>query len=285
MFHRFSIARNRDCRGRQLVPESIKDNEFPQKWSSPYTTEFTKRLVGAFNSIVPDEHKDKTISPAQFEYVMNSLLDGMYGRIASDVDNAGDISRAKDDWRNLPGINSFKARPQANRLIGDFYDFYESARRKTNSGIISLEDFGKYSSMEPVKEALSEDFNEMHKIRSDKSLSLADQDWRIIEIGERANHRIRDFNAHDDYRQRGIAYAASHLTGSTLESLDENTREQYTALLTGVPKNEIVQALIRFGNETVMVKQKGVPTPHRRWSSKNINERVGRLLMLMQGRD
>ncbi|MDD6030223.1 MAG: hypothetical protein PUE68_05340, partial [Kiritimatiellae bacterium] len=81
-----------------------------------------------------------------------------------------------------------------------------------------------------------------------------------------------------------IAYAASHLTGSTLESLDDETRRQYTDLLKDVPTGEIVQALIRFGNETVLVKQKGVKVPHQRWSNKNINERVNRLLMLMQKR-
>ena len=66
--------------------------------------------------------------------------------------------------------------------------------------------------------------------------------------------------------------------------MDDETRRQYTDLLKDVPTGEIVQALIRFGNETVLVKQKGVKVPHQRWSNKNINERVNRLLMIMQRR-
>ena len=90
------------------------------------------------------------------------------------------------------------------------------------------------------------------------------------------------FNARDDYRQRGIAYAASALTGKELSELDAEDKKKYLGLLKGVDKNDVVNALIAFGAEVVPVKERGVVKYHQRWSSQNINQRVTRLLMLMQ---
>ena len=122
----------------------------------------------------------------------------------------------------------------------------------------------------------------MRAIRADKSMPLAEQDRRVNEVAEQANEIVRTFNARDDYRQRGIAYAASALTGKELSELDAEDKEKYLGLLKGVSKDDIVNALISFGGELVPVKECGVETFHQRWSAQNINQRVGRLLMLMQ---
>ena len=266
------LLKNEDYRGRAIVPEHIKENRVKEDWYTQYTTELSKKIGGAIGE-----------SPAQIEYLLDSYTGGLYRRTALAVENIGDTSRLQQG-RGFSMLDTLRARPQANRLVGDFYKFGEEAKQKLGSGKISLEEYGKFASMNGTKEELTAKFNAMREIRADKSIPLAEQDERVNEIAKEVNDAIRDFNARDDYRQRGIAYAASHLTGSTLESLDDETRRQYTDLLKDVPTGEIVQALIRFGNETVLVKQKGVKVPHQRWSNKNINERVNRLLMIMQRR-
>lgn len=266
------LLKNEDYRGRAIVPEHIKENRIKEDWYTQYTTELSKKIGGAIGE-----------SPAQIEYLLDSYTGGLYRRTALAVENIGDTSRLQQG-RGFSMLDTLRARPQANRLVGDFYKFGEEAKQKLGSGKISLEEYGKFASMNGTKEELTAKFNAMREIRADKSIPLAEQDERVNEIAKEVNDAIRDFNARDDYRQRGIAYAASHLTGSTLESLDDETRRQYTDLLKDVPTGEIVQALIRFGNETVLVKQKGVKVPHQRWSNKNINERVNRLLMIMQRR-
>lgn len=266
------LLKNEDYRGRAIVPDHIKENRVKEDWYTQYTTELSKKIGGAIGE-----------SPAQIEYLLDSYTGGFYRRTALAVENIGDTSRLQQG-RGFSMLDTLRARPQANRLVGDFYKFGEEAKQKLGSGKLSLEEYGKFASMNGTKEELTAKFNAMREIRADKSIPLAEQDERVNEIAKEVNDAIRDFNARDDYRQRGIAYAASHLTGSTLESLDDETRRQYTDLLKDVPTGEIVQALIRFGNETVLVKQKGVKVPHQRWSNKNINERVNRLLMLMQKR-
>lgn len=266
------ILKNEDYRGRAIVPDHIKENRVKEDWYTQYTTELSKKIGGAIGK-----------SPAKIEYLLDSYTGGLYRRTAIAVENIGDTSRLQQG-RGFSMLDTLRARPQANRLVGDFYKFGEEAKQKLGSGKISLEEYGKFASMNGTKEELTAKFNAMREIRADKSIPLAEQDERVNAIAKEVNDAIRDFNARDDYRQRGIAYAASHLTGSTPESLDEETRRQYTDLLKDVPTGEIVQALIRFGNEAVLVKQKGVKVPHQRWSNKNINERVYRLLMLMQNR-
>ena len=266
------LLKNEDYRGRAIVPDHIKENRVKEDWYTQYTTELSKKIGGAIGE-----------SPAQIEYLLDSYTGGLYRRTALAVENIGDTSRLQQG-RGFSMLDTLRARPQANRLVGDFYKFGEEAKQKLGSGKISLEEYGKFASMNGTKEELTAKFNAMREIRADKSIPLAEQDERVNEIAKEVNDAIRDFNARDDYRQRGIAYAASHLTGSTLESLDDETRRQYTDLLKDVPTGEIVQALIRFGNETILVKQKGVKVPHQRWSNKNINERVNRLLMIMQRR-
>lgn len=266
------LLKNEDYRGRAIVPEHIMENRVKEDWYTQYTTELSKKIGGAIGE-----------SPAQIEYLLDSYTGGLYRRTALAVENIGDTSRIRQG-RGFSMLDTLRARPQANRLVSDFYKFGEEAKQKLGSGKLSLEEYGRFASMNGTKEELTESFNAMRAIRADESIPLAEQDARVQEIAERVNESIRAFNARDDYRQRGIAYAASHLTGSTPESLDEDTRRQYTDLLKDVPTGEIVQSLIRFGNETVLVKQKGVKVPHQRWSNKNINERVNRLLMLMQKR-
>lgn len=266
------LLKNEDYRGRAIVPEHIKENRVKEDRYTQYTTELSKKIGRAIGE-----------SPAQIEYLLDSYTGGLYRRTALAVENIGDTSRLQQG-RGFSMLDTLRARPQANRLVGDFYKFGKEAQQKLGSGKLSLEEFGKYESMNGIKNELTESFKAMRAIRADESIPLAEQDARVQEIAESVNESIRAFNARDDYRQRGIAYAASHLTGSTLESLDDDKRRQYTDLLKDVPTGEIVQSLIRFGNETVLVKQKGVKVPHQRWSNKNINERVNRLLMLMQKR-
>ena len=266
------LLRNKDYRERSIVPEHIMENRVKEDWYTQYTTELSKK-IGKFTGQ----------SPAQLEYLLDAYTGGLYRRVALASENLGDQSRLAEG-RGISIIDTLRARPQANRLVSDFYKFGEEAKQKLGSGVLSLEDYGKFASMNGVKEELTERFNEMRAIRADKTIPLAEQDKRVQAIAEELNETIRTFNARDDYRRRGIAYAASHLTGSTPESLDDETKTQYMKLLENVPTNEIVQALIGFGRETVMVKHRGVPTPHQRWSNRNVSERVTRLLMLMQNR-
>ena len=86
----------------------------------------------------------------------------------------------------------------------------------------------------------------------------------------------------DDYRKRGIASAADALTDREASDLDEKKKARLLELLKGVSKNEIVTSLIEYGSELVPIKIRGVETYHQRWSSQNINQRVTRLLMLLQ---
>ena len=246
------------------------ENRIKEDWYTQYTTELSKRLG-----------KELGASPAQVEYLLDAYTGGLYRRLALGVENIGDTSRLKEG-RGISILDTLRARPQANRLIEDFYKFGEEAKQRLGSGVISLEDYGKLASQNAVKKTLTSRFDEMRTIRADKSIPMAEQDRLVGEISEKVNDTIREFNGRDDYRQRGIAYAASHLTGSAPDQLKPEDRDKYLALLKDVPRNEIVQALIRFGSEPVMVKSKGVEVPHRRWSNQNINERVSRLLMLMQ---
>ena len=190
-----------------------------------------------------------------------------------------DLRKAIEDGDTFPSAILVK------EYVAQYIKDPREAKQRLGSGIISLEEYGKFASLDGVKDELTERFGEMRAIRADKSIPLAEQDRRVRKIADDVNETIRTFNARDDYRQRSIAYAASHLTGSAPGTLDEGTRERYAALLKGVPKNEIVRALIRFGNEFVTVKNRGVNVRRSRWSSNNINERVARLLMLTQGRD
>lgn len=264
------LLRNKDYRGRAIVPEHIMENRIKEDWYTQYTTELSKRLG-----------KELGASPAQLEYLLDAYTGGLYRRLALGAENIGDTSRLKEG-RGISILDTLRARPQANRLIEDFYRFGEEAKQRLGSGVISLEDYGKLAAQNAVKKTLTSRFDEMRTIRADKSIPMAEQDRLVGELSEKVNETIREFNGRDDYRQRGIAYAASHLTGSAPDQLKPEDRDQYLALLKDVPRNEIVQALIKFGSEAVMVKSKGVEVPHQRWSNQNINERVSRLLMLMQ---
>ena len=263
------LMRNQDYRGRPIVPQHIMENREEKDWYTQYTTELSKK-IGAFIGK----------SPAQLEYLLDSYTGGLYRRVATAVENVGDTSRLQHG-RGFSFLDTLRARPQANRLIEDFYRFGEEGKRKLGSGTITLEEYGKLSSQNGVKKQLTEHFEKMRAIRADKSIPLADQDRMVNEVAEQANEVVRTFNARDDYRQRGIAYAASALTGKELTELDDADREKYLGLLKGVDRNDIVQALIQFGSEAVPVKERGAVKYHQRWSSKNINQRVARLLMLM----
>ena len=263
------LMRNQDYRGRPIVPQHIMENREEKDWYTQYTTELSKK-IGAFIGK----------SPAQLEYLLDSYTGGLYRRVATAVENVGDTSRLQQG-RGFSFLDTLRARPQANRLIEDFYRFGEEGKRKLGSGTITLEEYGKLSSQNGVKKQLTEHFEKMRAIRADKSIPLADQDRMVNEVSEQANEVVRTFNARDDYRQRGIAYAASALTGKELTELDDADREKYLGLLKGVDRNDIVQALIQFGSEAVPVKERGAVKYHQRWSSKNINQRVARLLMLM----
>lgn len=264
------LLRNQDYRGRPIVPQHIMDNRVKEDWYTQYTTELSKK-IGSFVGA----------SPAQLEYLLDSYTGGLYRRTALAVENIGDTSRLQEG-RGFSMLDTLRARPQANRLIEDFYRFGEEGKRKLGSGKITLEEYGKLASQNPVKKQLTEKFDEMRAIRADKSIPLAEQDRRVNEVAEQANEIVRTFNARDDYRQRGIAYAASALTGKELSELDAEDKKKYLSLLKGVDKNDVVNALITFGAEVVPVKERGVVKYHQRWSSQNINQRVTRLLMLMQ---
>ena len=264
------LLRNQDYRGRPIVPQHIMDNREKQDWYTQYTTELSKKIGGFVGA-----------SPAQLEYLLDSYTGGLYRRTALMAENIGDTSRLQEG-RGFSMLDTLRARPQANRLIEDFYNFGVEGKRKLGSGTISLEEYGKLSSQNGVKKQLTAKFDEMRAIRADKSMPLAEQDRRVNEVAEQANEIVRTFNARDDYRQRGIAYAASALTGKELSELDAEDKEKYLGLLKDVSKDDIVNALISFGGELVPVKECGVETFHQRWSAQNINQRVGRLLMLMQ---
>lgn len=265
------LLKNEDYRGRAIVPEHIMQNRVKTDWHTQYTSELSKKLGGALGT-----------SPAQLEYALDSYTGGLYRRMALAVENFGDTSRLKEG-RGLSILDTLRARPQANRLVSDFYKFGEEAKQKLGSGVISLEEYGKFASMDAVKDELTASFNAMREVRA-SDIPLAEQDKRVNEAAGDVNEIIRRFNERDDYRTRGIAYAASHLTSSTPESLSAETREQYMAILKDVPKNEIVQAMMKFGNEFIKVKDRGVMVPQLRWSGKNLNERVNRLLLLLQAR-
>ncbi len=264
------LLRNQDYRGRPIVPQHIMDNREKQDWYTQYTTELSKKIGGFVGA-----------SPAQLEYLLDSYTGGLYRRTALMAENIGDTSRLQEG-RGFSMLDTLRARPQANRLIEDFYNFGVEGKRKLGSGTISLEEYGKLASQNGVKKQLTAKFDEMRAIRADKSMPLSEQDRRVNEVAEQANEIVRTFNARDDYRQRGIAYAASALTGKELSELDADDKEKYLGLLKGVSKDDIVNALISFGGELVPVKERGVETFHQRWSAQNINQRVGRLLMLMQ---
>ena len=264
------LLSNRDYRDRPIVPEHIMENAEKQDWYTQYTSELSKKIGAAVG-----------VSPAQLEYLLDSYTGGLYRRVALMAENVGDVSRLQEG-RGFSMLDTLRARPQANRLIEDFYKFGVEGKRKFGSGNITLEEYGKLSAQNPVKKRLTEKFDEMRATRADKSLPLAEQDRRVREISEEAYEIVRTFNARDDYRKRGIASAADALTNKEASELDEKKKARLLELLKGVPKNEIVNSLIEYGSEIVPIKIRGVETYHQRWSSQNINQRVMRLLMLLQ---
>jgi hypothetical protein len=264
------LLSNRDYRDRPIVPEHIMENAEKQDWYTQYTTELSKKIGSAVGA-----------SPAQLEYLLDSYTGGLYRRVALMAENVDDVSRLQEG-RGFSMLDTLRARPQANRLIEDFYKFGVEGKRKFGSGNITLEEYGKLASQNPVKKQLTEKFDEMRAARADKSLPLAEQDRRVREISEEAYEIVRKFNAKDDYRKRGIASAADALTDREASDLDEKKKARLLELLKGVSKNEIVTSLIEYGSELVPIKIRGVETYHQRWSSQNINQRVTRLLMLLQ---
>lgn len=264
------LLSNRDYRDRPIVPEHIMENAEKQDWYTQYTTELSKKIGSAVGA-----------SPAQLEYLLDSYTGGLYRRVALMAENVDDVSRLQEG-RGFSMLDTLRARPQANRLIEDFYKFGVEGKRKFGSGNITLEEYGKLASQNPVKKQLTAKFDEMRAARADKSLPLAEQDRRVREISEEAYEIVRKFNAKDDYRKRGIASAADALTDREASDLDEKKKARLLELLKGVSKNEIVTSLIEYGSELVPIKIRGVETYHQRWSSQNINQRVTRLLMLLQ---
>lgn len=264
------LLSNRDYRDRPIVPEHIMENAEKQDWYTQYTTELSKKIGSAVGA-----------SPAQLEYLLDSYTGGLYRRVALMAENVDDVSRLQEG-RGFSMLDTLRARPQANRLIEDFYKFGVEGKRKFGSENITLEEYGKLASQNPVKKQLTAKFDEMRAARADKSLPLAEQDRRVREISEEAYEIVRKFNAKDDYRKRGIASAADALTDREASDLDEKKKARLLELLKGVSKNEIVTSLIEYGSELVPIKIRGVETYHQRWSSQNINQRVTRLLMLLQ---
>ena len=266
----FDIAANKDYRKRPIVPEHIRQNKIEKDWYTQYTTEFSKKLGELFNT-----------SPALLEYRLDSASGGLYRRIALFADNANDWSRY-EDWRNWPGIKTLKSRPQANRLISDFYDRNARSQQELGSGVISLPDFGRYKMSSEIEKQLTEKFDEIRTIRADKSIPLAEQDRRVDEVAEQANEIIRTFNARDDYRERGISYAASELTEVAPANLDDATKAKYLELLKGIERRDVEYALRSFGREIITTEQGGKTKRHRRWSIETTQKRIARLKMLLQ---
>ena len=265
----FDIAANKDYRKRPIVPEHIRQNKIEKDWYTQYTTEFSKKLGELFNT-----------SPALLEYRLDSASGGLYRRVALFADNANDWSRY-EDWRNWPGIKTLKSRPQANRLISDFYDRNARSQQELGSGVISLPDFGRYKMSSEIEKQLTEKFDEIRTIRADKSIPLAEQDRRVDEVAEQANEIIRTFNARDDYRERGISYAASELTEVAPANLDDATKAKYLELLKGIERRDVEYALRSFGREIITTEQGGKTKRHRRWSIETTQKRIARLKMLL----
>ena len=82
------------------------------------------------------------------------------------AENIGDTSRLQEG-RGFSMLDTLRARPQANRLIEDFYNFGVEGKRKLGSGTISLEEYGKLSSQNGVKKQLTAKFDEMRAIRAE----------------------------------------------------------------------------------------------------------------------
>lgn len=66
------LLRNKDYRGRAIVPEHIMENRIKEDWYTQYTTELSKRLG-----------KELGASPAQLEYLLDAYTGGLYRRSRS----------------------------------------------------------------------------------------------------------------------------------------------------------------------------------------------------------
>ena len=132
-----------------------------------------------------------------------------------------------------------------------------------------------------IEKQLTEKFDEIRTIRADKSIPLAEQDRRVDEVAEQANEIIRTFNARDDYRERGISYAASELTEVAPANLDDATKAKYLELLKGIERRDVEYALRSFGREIITTEQGGKTKRHRRWSIETTQKRIARLKMLL----
>ncbi len=263
------VMRNRDWRGRPIVQRHVMDAYERKDWRGPYTAETSVRLGRALGQ-----------SPAQLEHVLDGYSGGWYRRAAVMAENFVDFSRLAEG-RGIPFVDTLRARPNATRLLEDFYRKGREWTRAANSGTIGLEDYGRLQAHGETAKALSEVTKEVFMTFADKSLSLAGRDRRIEELQTRKNDIVRAFNdAGGDWRRIGMARAAAALTAG--EGVGDDARRKYLGLLRGVPVEEAVNALTEYGDEFVTTKVRGVGRTHRRWSGRETGRRAERLRRLME---
>jgi len=266
------VIANKDWKGDEIVPRTIKENRLPTDQYTTSTSEIAK-LMGRHLG-----KEGKGISPAQIDHILNGFTGNLFKRVESLIMKMADPSgiAVNKDFSSIPVIGTMFLRPGTSRLTSDFYDRRFELRQIKSSGQATLEDYGELSEKNRIAKFLSDRFSERRDVFDDETKSARDKEIVGRAIMDEVLQLIRDHNkSGGQWRNIGIGSVAYEATSP---NADHDSKNEARRLLSGIPRAEIIMAMrdkaIRSGGRASTVDDD--------LSTSAFGHRINRLNLLMQ---